>query len=234
MHAGGVLIAPGRLTDFCPLYKAPGTDSVISQYDKDDVEAVGLVKFDFLGLRNLTIIDLADPLREPAPRRPRASAALDLSTLAFDDAKAYQILKDGNTVAIFQVESDGMKKLLRKLQPDRFEDIIAVLALYRPGSARLRHGRRLHPQEARPAEDRLLSSEPARVPGADLRRDRLPGAGDADRADHRRLHAGRRRPAAPRDGQEEGLGNGAAAPDLHGRRQGARPGRRTSRPSCST
>ena len=132
MHAGGVLIAPGRLTDFCPLYKAPGTDSVISQFDKDDVEAVGLVKFDFLGLRNLTILDLA--VRYVNQRRAAASEdALDLDTLAFDDPKAYQILKDGNTVAIFQVESDGMKKLLRKLQPDRFEDIIAVLALYRPG-----------------------------------------------------------------------------------------------------
>ena len=132
MHAGGVLIAPGKLTDFCPLYKAPGTDSVISQYDKDDVEAVGLVKFDFLGLRNLTIIDLA--IRYVNQRHQAEGLdAVDLSTLAFDDAKAYQILKDGNTVAIFQVESDGMKKLLRKLQPDRFEDVIAVLALYRPG-----------------------------------------------------------------------------------------------------
>ncbi|MGE0312703.1 MAG: DNA polymerase III subunit alpha [Lautropia sp.] len=132
MHAGGVLIAPGRLTDFCPLYKAPGTDSVISQYDKDDVEAVGLVKFDFLGLRNLTIIDLA--VRYVNERREREQQApIDLATLAFDDQRAYQILKDGNTVAIFQVEGDGMKKLLRKLQPDRFEDIIAVLALYRPG-----------------------------------------------------------------------------------------------------
>ncbi len=132
MHAGGVLIAPGKLTDFCPLYKAPGTDSVISQYDKDDVEAVGLVKFDFLGLRNLTIIDLA--VRYVNERRARAGdEALDLASLAFSDQKAYQILKDGNTIAIFQVEGDGMKKLLRKLQPDRFEDIIAVLALYRPG-----------------------------------------------------------------------------------------------------
>jgi DNA polymerase-3 subunit alpha len=132
MHAGGVLIAPGRLTDFCPLYKAPGTDSVISQFDKDDVEAVGLVKFDFLGLRNLTIIDLA--VRYVNRRRAQAGESpLDLALLAFDDPAAYQVLKDGNTVAIFQVESDGMKKLLRKLQPDRFEDVIAVLALYRPG-----------------------------------------------------------------------------------------------------
>ncbi len=129
MHAGGVLIAPGKLTDFCPLYKAPGTDSVVSQYDKDDVEAVGLVKFDFLGLRNLTIIELAV---EYINRRHPA-LGLDLSALAFDDPRAYQVLKDANTTAIFQVEGDGMKKLLKKLQPDRFEDIIAVLALYRPG-----------------------------------------------------------------------------------------------------
>ena len=128
MHAGGVLIAPGKLTDFCPLYTQPGGEAVVSQYDKDDVEKVGLVKFDFLGLRNLTIIELAlDYVARLTGDRP------DLTALAFDDPKAYQILKDANTTAIFQVESEGMKKLLKKLAPDRFEDIIAVLALYRPG-----------------------------------------------------------------------------------------------------
>ena len=128
MHAGGVLIAPGKLTDFCPLYSADGGGSVVSQYDKDDVEKVGLVKFDFLGLRNLTIIRLAvDYVERLTGQRP------DLDALTFDDPKAYQILKDANTTAIFQVESEGMKKLLKKLAPDRFEDIIAVLALYRPG-----------------------------------------------------------------------------------------------------
>ncbi|MEF8719950.1 MAG: DNA polymerase III subunit alpha [Candidatus Accumulibacter necessarius] len=128
MHAGGVLIAPGKLTDFCPVYSADGGGSVVSQYDKDDVEKVGLVKFDFLGLRNLTIIKLAvDYVEKLSGERP------DLAALSFDDPKAYQILKDGNTTAIFQVESEGMKKLVRKLAPDRFEDIIAVLALYRPG-----------------------------------------------------------------------------------------------------
>ena len=127
MHAGGVLIAPGKLTDFCPVYSADG-GSVVSQFDKDDVEKVGLVKFDFLGLRNLTIIELAlNYVAQLSGARP------DLTTLAFDDPQAYQILKDGNTTAIFQVESEGMKKLVRKLAPDRFEDIIAVLALYRPG-----------------------------------------------------------------------------------------------------
>jgi len=129
MHAGGVLIAPGKLTDFCPLYIADGDDATpVSQFDKDDVEAVGLVKFDFLGLRNLTIIDLAvDYVGRLEGERP------DLNALSFDDPAAYQILKEANTTAIFQVESDGMKKLLKKLGPDRFEDIIAVLALYRPG-----------------------------------------------------------------------------------------------------
>ena len=128
MHAGGVVIAPGKLTDFCPLYSADGGDTVVSQYDKDDVEKVGLVKFDFLGLRNLTIIKLAvDYVERLTGERP------DLESLTFDDPKAYQILKEANTTAIFQVESEGMKKLLKKLAPDRFEDIIAVLALYRPG-----------------------------------------------------------------------------------------------------
>ena len=130
MHAGGVLIAPGKLTDFCPLYVASGADAVpVSQFDKDDVEAVGLVKFDFLGLRNLTIIELA--LKYLKQLDPTFTGPLD--TQHFDDPAAYEILKKANTTAVFQLESDGMKKLLAKLQPDRFEDIIAVLALYRPG-----------------------------------------------------------------------------------------------------
>ncbi|WP_415036314.1 DNA polymerase III subunit alpha [Azonexus sp.] len=129
MHAGGVLIAPGKITDFCPIYQAAGNDaSPVSQFDKDDVEKAGLVKFDFLGLRNLTIIEWAlKYIERLTGERP------DLMSLGFDDPGAYQILKDANTTAIFQVESEGMKKLLKKLAPDRFEDIIAVLALYRPG-----------------------------------------------------------------------------------------------------
>jgi len=129
MHAGGVLIAPGKLTDFCPLYIADGDDATpVSQFDKDDVEAVGLVKFDFLGLRNLTIIELAlDYVARLEGERP------DLMSLGFRDPEVYRILREANTTAIFQVESEGMKKLLKKLAPDRFEDIIAVLALFRPG-----------------------------------------------------------------------------------------------------
>jgi DNA polymerase-3 subunit alpha len=130
MHAGGVLIAPGKLTDFCPLFQASGDDAVpVSMLDKDDVEKIGLVKFDFLGLRNLTIIELA--VRYIKALDP--SFDTDLNHLEFTDQDAYRILQTANTTAVFQLESDGMKRLLEKLRPDRFEDIIAVLALYRPG-----------------------------------------------------------------------------------------------------
>ncbi|MDR1647115.1 MAG: DNA polymerase III subunit alpha [Zoogloeaceae bacterium] len=128
MHAGGVLIAPGRIADFCPIYQADVDASPVSQFDKDDVETIGLVKFDFLGLKNLTIIELAlDYVERLTGARP------DLMTLGLSDPAAYHILQTANTTAIFQVESEGMKKLLKKLAPDCFEDIIAVLALFRPG-----------------------------------------------------------------------------------------------------
>ena len=136
MHAGGVLIAPGQLTNFCPLYQAPGSkgdEGVVSMYDKDDVEAAGLVKFDFLGLKNLTVIQMAvDTIN--AARQKAGEVPLKLQDLnSFDDPAAYQVLKDANTTGIFQVESAGMRRYLLKLQPDQFEDIIAMLALYRPG-----------------------------------------------------------------------------------------------------
>lgn len=131
MHAGGVLIAPGKLIDFCPLYRQPGEDAnVISQYDKDDVEDAGLVKFDFLGLRNLTILDWAVKYVRQFNEDKKD---FDLITLGLDDKAAYKVLCDGNTTAVFQLESRGMKELLRNLRPSNFEDIIAMLALYRPG-----------------------------------------------------------------------------------------------------
>ncbi|TCT04896.1 DNA polymerase III subunit alpha [Paralcaligenes ureilyticus] len=131
MHAGGVLIAPGKLTDFCPLYCQPGTDSsAMSQFDKDDVEAVGLVKFDFLGLRNLTILDWAVRFVRRFNENQRE---FDLMALPLDDPESYKLLTQGNTTSVFQLESRGMKELLKNLQPNTFEDIIAMLALYRPG-----------------------------------------------------------------------------------------------------
>jgi DNA polymerase-3 subunit alpha len=131
MHAGGVLIAPGKLTDFCPLYCQPGQEtSAVSQFDKDDVEAAGLVKFDFLGLRNLTILDWAVRFVRQHNEDKRD---FDIMRLPLDDQAAYKVLCDGNTTAVFQLESRGMKELLKKLRPSNFEDIIAMLALYRPG-----------------------------------------------------------------------------------------------------
>ncbi len=129
MHAGGVLIAPGRLTDFCPLYSASGAASVVSQLDKDDVEAVGLVKFDFLGLTTLTILDWTVRY----VKRLDPSARLALESLPLDDRDTYRIFAAGNTTAVFQFESRGMRDLVRRARPDRFEDLIALVALFRPG-----------------------------------------------------------------------------------------------------
>ena len=128
MHAGGVLIAPGRLTDFCPLYAAEGTANVVSQLDKDDVEAVGLVKFDFLGLTTLTILDWAERYV-----RRLGQEAFSLEKVPLNDAAAYRLLSAGNTTAVFQLESRGMRDLIKRARPDRFEDVIALVALYRPG-----------------------------------------------------------------------------------------------------
>lgn len=131
-HAGGVVIAPTPLTDFAPLYCEAGGGGVVTQYDKDDVEAVGLVKFDFLGLRTLTIIDWA--VKAINIRRAKAGETpLDISQLPLDDPRPYALLKKAQTVAVFQLESSGMQRMLKDARPDRFEDIIALVALYRPG-----------------------------------------------------------------------------------------------------
>jgi len=131
-HAGGVVIAPSVLTDFTPLYCEAGGGSVITQFDKDDVEAAGLVKFDFLGLRTLTILAWAIATVN-AGRARTGELPLELGTLPMDDAATYTLLKSCRTTAVFQLESRGMKDLVRRLQPDCFEDIIALVALFRPG-----------------------------------------------------------------------------------------------------
>ena len=130
MHAGGVLIAPGKLTDFCPLYQQPGSDSAVSQYDKNDVEAIGLVKFDFLGLATLTILEIA---REFIMKRHAGQEGFAFENLPLDDAKVYKLFSDGKTEAVFQFESAGMQRMLKDARPTRLEDLIALNALYRPG-----------------------------------------------------------------------------------------------------
>lgn len=130
MHAGGVLIAPGKLTKFCPLYNADGKpENTVSQFDKKDVENVGLVKFDFLGLTTLTIlakiVEYVDRLHP--------NEYFDLSRIPTDDAATLELFREGNTGAVFQFESDGMRNQLRQAQPDCLEDLVALNALYRPG-----------------------------------------------------------------------------------------------------
>ena len=130
MHAGGVLIAPGKLTDFCPLYQQPGSESAVSQYDKDDVESIGLVKFDFLGLATLTILEIAKDL---IVARHKGQENFAFENLPLNDPKVYKLFADGMTEAVFQFESRGMQGMLRDARPTRLEDLIALNALYRPG-----------------------------------------------------------------------------------------------------
>ncbi len=128
-HAGGVVIAPTDLTDFVPLYAEARGEGMVTQFDKDDVEAIGLVKFDFLGLRTLTIIDWA----VKAINARHGAGTVDIATLATDDPATYRLLTSGRTTAIFQLESRGMKELAKKLKPGVFDEIIALGALFRPG-----------------------------------------------------------------------------------------------------
>ena len=132
MHAGGVLISPSKISDFSPIYCQADGGSLVSQYDKDDVEAVGLVKFDFLGLRTLTILELA-LVNANKQRAALGEPPLSFETLPLNDKASYNLLKTANTTAVFQLESRGMKDMLKQAKPDCFEDIIALVALYRPG-----------------------------------------------------------------------------------------------------
>jgi DNA polymerase-3 subunit alpha len=130
MHAGGVLIAPGRITDFCPLYQQPGSDAAVSQFDKDDVEAIGLVKFDFLGLATLTILELA---KDFIVARYPEHADFSYERIALDDPAVYRLFAQGQTEAVFQFESRGMQGMLRDAKPNRLEDLTALNAMFRPG-----------------------------------------------------------------------------------------------------
>ncbi|QMT39498.1 DNA polymerase III subunit alpha [Neisseria shayeganii] len=128
MHAGGVLIAPGKIADFCPVYQADESASPVSMYDKGDVEDIGLVKFDFLGLRNLTIIEMAQEFI-----RSTTGEEVDVNRISLEDQTAYEVFRKANTTAVFQFESTGMKKMLKTARTTKFEELIAFVSLYRPG-----------------------------------------------------------------------------------------------------
>jgi DNA polymerase-3 subunit alpha len=128
-HAGGVVIAPGPLTDYSPLYFDESAGSTLTQLDKDDVEAIGLVKFDFLGLKTLTIIDRAVRIVNAA----YPELQLDIHRIPFADEQTYKLLQSSKTAAVFQLESRGMRDLIKRLRPDQFDDLVALVALFRPG-----------------------------------------------------------------------------------------------------
>ncbi len=129
MHAAGVVISEGPLYDHVPCFLSDA--AIVTQYDKDDVEQAGLVKFDFLGLKTLTVIDIAEKLVSARP--DRQGRPLKLSEVRLDDPATYSLISSGETTGVFQLESTGMQQLLRGLKPDCFEDVVAVVALYRPG-----------------------------------------------------------------------------------------------------
>jgi DNA polymerase III subunit alpha len=131
-HAGGVVIAPSKLSDFTAVYCEHGSTQIVSQFDKDDVESAGLVKFDFLGLSTLTVIAKTLKLIN-ANRASQNLSAIDINFVPLDDAKCFALLNACQTTAVFQLESRGMKELVHRLKPDRFEEIIALVALFRPG-----------------------------------------------------------------------------------------------------
>ncbi len=131
-HAGGVVIAPTKITDFAPLYCDDQGLQPVTQFDKNDVEYAGLVKFDFLGLRTLTIIKWALDMINPRLAK-EGKAPVDIAAIPLDDPASFKILKNSETTAVFQLESRGMKDLIKRLQPDCFEDMIALVALFRPG-----------------------------------------------------------------------------------------------------
>lgn len=131
-HAGGVLISPSKISDFSPIYSDNSSSSPVSHYDKDDVEKAGLIKFDFLGLKTLTVVKKAIDLTNKI-RAGKGLDALEQSAIPLDDPDTYRLLQEGNTTGVFQLESSGMKNLVQRLNPETFEEIIALVALYRPG-----------------------------------------------------------------------------------------------------
>ena len=225
VHAAGVIMSSEPIVDHAPIWVRHTDGVTITQWDYPQCESLGLLKMDFLGLRNLTIMD-------DAVKMVKANKGIDLDLLALplDDPKTFELLCRGDTLGVFQFDGGPMRSLLRLMKPDNFEDISAVSALYRPGPmgmnshtnyALRKNGR----QEITPIHKEL--EEPLKeVLGRHLRPDRLPGAGAEGRPDHRRVLARRGRHPAPRDGQEEARRAGEELRPLPGRRQEERLQRR--------
>ena len=212
VHAAGVVIAPRPLTEFVPLYKSQ-KDEIVTQWAMKEVERVGLLKMDFLGLSTLTLIrDALDEIKRTE------QIDIDIDAVPLDDAKTYELFSDGQTYGVFQFESSGMRELLRKAKPERLDDLIALNALYRPGP--LKSGMVddfiARKQGKTEVKYELPQLEPILV--RHLRRHRLPGTGHAHRRGPGRVLDGPVRRAAQGHGQEGPQGHGQAARGLHERR----------------
>ena len=221
-HAGGIVISPRALTEFMPLYCEKNTTVTSTQLDMGDVETIGLVKFDFLGLRTLTIIDwTVKDINELL--LDKTAADLDVRTIALDDKDTYATIRRMDTTAVFQLESDGMKKLIRRLEPDKFDDLVALVALFRPG-----------PLDSGMVDD-FIDRKKGKAAGplfpplsgtcieTDLRRHPVPGTGDADCPDAGRLHPGCSRFTETCDGEEKARRNVPAERQFR-RRRNKKPG----------
>ncbi len=214
VHAAGVVIGDAPLVNYLPLKlsKDSRDDSkrVVTQFDMVGVEALGLLKMDFLGLRTLSVID--DTVRHLRAR----DVELDIDHIPLDDAATYAMLQNADTTGVFQMESAGMRSLIKTLAPDRFEDMMALVALYRPGPAEPGDAHRVRRAQARAPQGHVPASGPGGDPLDDVRRDGLPGADHADRRAHRRLLHGTGRRPAPRHGQEEARADRAGAREVRG------------------
>ena len=228
MHAAGVIMSSEPLVDHIPVWQREADGAIITQFDYPACEDIGLLKMDFLGLRNLTVLEDA-----VAGIRANRGIEVDLDHLPLDDKPTYELLARGDTLGVFQLDGGPMRALLRAMRADKFEDISAVNALYRPGPM----GQRAR---VRRPQDRPQAGHPdppgagraaGRHPGRELRPDRVPGAGDVRRAAAGRLLARQGRPAAPGDGQEEEGDPGQGVRALRGRDEGATatPTRRSRR-----
>ncbi len=221
VHAAGVIMSSDPLIDIIPLMKREQDGAIITQFDYPICESLGLIKMDFLGLRNLTII--SDALENIQKNR---GVEIDLETLELDDRPAYDLLASGKTLGVFQLDGSGLQSLLKAMKPDNFEDISATIALYRPGPMGANSHTNYALRKNGGQEVTPIHPELARAPGGyplhQLRPDHLSGAGDGHRPEGRRVFAGTSRHPAPGDGQEEEVRAGQAAGRLLLRDEGER------------
>ena len=213
-HPAGVVIGDRPLDELVPLYRDPRSDMPVTQFDYEDAEKAGLVKFDFLGLKTLTVIAKAEELLK------RRGIELHTQSIDFEDRPTFEMLARGDSVGVFQLEGQGMRDLMRKMKPDHINDLVALVALYRPG-----------PMDSIPKyiacksgqeQPEYLHPDARADPEGHLWGDDLSGRRDEHRPRAGRLHDGRGRSSAPRHGQEDRLRDGQAPRGLHQGRAGAR------------